>query len=217
MGHGCIIFDIFSDSVCETSYTSSPSKKPKTEEVIDLTETDSEDEESRPESSHNISSGCVSPPVISIDSPAGPQSVSSVSSINSISSFESPKRSSSRSSSFSPSSSSSSSSNSSSRTVGYQPQTPQSPLSPPVSPVYSPRSPYKSSIPVPMSSQHSPSLLGSPMPTPSSSSYLTPFTAYPPSFPLLSYSPVQPSSLSLEPVDREIEDFLQGLAPDPFL
>ena len=239
-----VLFILFLDSVCESSFTSSPSKKPKTDDVIDLTETDSEDDEPRPESSHNISSGCVSPPVISIDSPAGPQSVSSVSSVNSISSFESPKRASSRSSSFSPSSSSSSSSHSSSRTVGYNPQTPQSPLSPPVSPAYSPRSPYKSPAPIPMASQHSPISPAhiqhspispahlspispahlSPVATPSSSGYLPPYPAYPPSFPMLSFppiSPVQPpslsleTSLSLEPDDHEIEDFLQGLV-DPY-
>ena len=215
---------LFSDSVSD-SFTSSPSKKPKTDDIIDLTETDSEDDEPQPESSHNISSGCVSPPVISIDSPAGPQSVSSVSSVNSISSFDSPKRSASRSSSsFSPLSSSSSS-NSSSRTVGYNPRTPQSPTgynphtpqspnSPPISPVYNPRSPYKSPLTSPIS-QSSSSLHGSPMATPSSSSYLPPYPAFPPSFPMMSFPAVQ-SAINLEPVDREIEDFLQGLASDPF-
>ena len=186
-------------------------------EVIDLTLSDSEDEAEpvRPQSSHEISSGCVSPPVISIDSPAAPLSISSVSSFDNVSSTQSH-------SSYSPhlSSSPSSSSSSSNSTIGYNYPGPSGSRSPPLqSPTSSPRShlstrsPYKSPLRSPVSPIASPHPM-SPLATPTSP-YLPPFPTMPPS---LSIPNVYMSSQMSAPIsglplgeDREIEEFLQGL------
>lgn len=186
-------------------------------EVIDLTLSDSEDESdmARPQSSHEISSGCVSPPVISIDSPAGPLSISSASSFDNISSSQS-------NSSYSPNlSSSPSSSSSSNSTIGYNYPGPSGSRSPPLqSPTSSPRShlvprsPYKSPIQIPLSPIASPHPM-SPLAVPASS-FLPPFPTMPPSMSIPMpniYMSAPASSMSSLPIgeDREIEEFLQGL------
>lgn len=199
---------LFSDSNDAT--TSSP-KKPRVE-VIDLTLSDSEDEAElpRPQSSHEISSGCVSPPVISIDSPAGPLSVSSLSSTDVSATCSN--------SSFSPHlSSSPSSSSSSNSTIGYNYPGPSGNRSPPLlSPTSSPRShlssrsPYKSPLRSPVSPVSSPI---SPLGTPTSP-YMHAFPSLPGTMPHSipsMFMSDRPGTSMPRPEDREIEDFLNGL------
>lgn len=187
-------------------------------EVIDLTLSDSEDEDEVPQaqSSHEISSGCVSPPVINVDSPAGPLSISSTSS------HDSPKRVSSRSnSSFSPhhSSSPSSSSSSSNSTIGYNYPGPSGARTPPGTPPVlhlSPRSPYKSPLHSPLSPVPSPHHI-SPLGTPNS--YLPHFPGMPIPVPL-PLAMTMPSNMYVNPPqsvaplndDPDIEEFLQPLS-----
>ncbi|KAJ8304227.1 hypothetical protein KUTeg_017810 [Tegillarca granosa] len=122
----------------------SPSKKPKFD-VIDLTLSSDEDDDDYPMASSS-KSGCVSPPVISLDSPTP---------VPSVSSSDSPLVSSPRSNSSSKSSSSSSSNNSSASSSPKSVKSPygsqastiiSSPRSPSLSPHNSPISPPSSSI-----------------------------------------------------------------------
>lgn len=180
-------------------------------EVIDLTLSDSDEEEEAPraQSSHEISSGCATPPVINIDSPAGPLSISSVSS------HESPKHISSRSnSSLSPHlSSSPSSSSSSNSTIGYNYPGPSGARSPPSTPPclhLSPRSPYKSPLQSPNSPVPSPHRV-SPLGT-SASQFFPHFShGMPLPMPLQMAMPNNlyvPSTLGNINDDPEIEEFL---------